>query len=548
MAELITYQNRRKMPAGTSGLPLSRWDIYDIVEPQKAAAELGENIANVSLDILEKRKREKKLIEEKFKQAKDLTDVNAGTTAMRTFMISMQDKYLVDPDYGTMLDRWDKETKTTRDKILKSNKTISGEARMELEQHLDSIILDFKDNITRISRNKQQEDGLDKFDAEIMSLLQTASLNADDPQWLEKHKEKINKEIDAAALAGYINDPLKRKAEVTKLLDQYNIDRLLNIDLSMAAEEVDKSKTLEPDEKNNYRDRIRTKQNQLIKKAEELLEIKREQDRDKLSDALVEGTLDYPMIESTSLKEKEQFTWYERYKNSIKETETDGEIYDSLDDEIMTFHKGTGNRNTILEKLRKSRFDDLTLSETDYRNLKKRLDSDVLKDPSSARLFTALNDLKTAHAILDVKEIKALEETGNYAEDFEKAETAKWINLTNKLEKWLEDNPKSTLKEKEEFFTSLTKQEKHEIKKSLASRIWSGYLGLSGPALIYKTMKPIVEKTETRKPIRPNIEYRKFQDWWKSSPLENQKKIREALNNGWTWKQIWDAQNASSKP
>jgi len=145
----------------------------------------------------------------------------------------------------------------------------------------------------------------------------------------------------------------------------------------------------------DYSDIVRsaeTERDRNIAQTKEELEIRREEDRDVIGEAIHSGVVPegyasmYDLINRSTLDEDEQHQKLQWAHNEAERKAKgadiirDDDVYDKLDDRIIDYHLGIETKPAILSDLREARFgDEPTITQKDYEDLKSNLQTEVTK-------------------------------------------------------------------------------------------------------------------------------------------------------------------------
>jgi len=248
-------------------------------------------------------------------------------------------------------------------------------------------------------------------------------------------------------------------------------------------EESAKYKQYAIDDRERY---ARTQSALTEQKAEEELELQREEDRDKISKLIRSGEQADSAIESSNLDEKEQFSWFERQRMAIERRakgepiETDQRAKGAL--ETMAYRiDDSGKIKDFREALNKARYDDYTIDEGTYDELyslsERKFDAhrdsemaermmsftkQLLTIPSKdTEGFTALIKGKSDEEILEINEHRQLE-----SDNLDRCRAA--------IRQWLTENPEADaveIRKQGKIFEALYKKTPQQLKQDQVDRI-----------------------------------------------------------------------------
>ena len=261
-----------------------------------------------------------------------------------------------------------------------------------------------------------------------------------------KDKLKANaQEVDflllqKAKASGDANDFLK-----------YNISVIGNLDLGDVYTATEAERLL---------DNARSERELIQKRAEiandEALEVRQEADRDELGKALFAGSIDYTMIDNSSLEEKEQEQWRVRMNAEVARKAagtvivTDEQVRADLRTAALNIMRGADTKQRVFAAINEARFgEEPTIDDSAYRELT-ALAETKLEKAQGDFLTEAHRDGQEQLVDLTSETQLALIVAGRMTQlQAERHKVQLWWadRYDNEMEQWVQDNPDKNKRE-----------------------------------------------------------------------------------------------------
>jgi len=355
---------RKVMPSGRVGDVPVPYDIADTgagIEAQ-GTANLGKGISDLGEALY------------KIGQVEGVSqaDTARGQANARMKQLEADLKYNNDPDtYRDELDKAMTDISTYAPKNKFGAKLFGDFVKSEREGWSSGV------NILQLRKRKELIEGAYIADYEVA--IQSRNVdeairlteNARDVTGVISVKEATNAIIEAPILVakGQIQDSLN---DADKAMSEGNF---IAASISVAKAELmaNKATELPADIERNIRNRINSAKASMKKLGNDALEKQQEADRDALNDALNAGTINYDMIDGTSLDEKEQRQYWQWAKAEADRAgrgagiETNPQIRNELHRDIMGILQGSKTRREVIQSAMDARYGkNPTLSQPDY--------------------------------------------------------------------------------------------------------------------------------------------------------------------------------------
>ncbi|KKM98213.1 hypothetical protein LCGC14_1160200 [marine sediment metagenome] len=189
---------------------------------------------------------------------------------------------------------------------------------------------------------------------------------------------------------------------------------------------------------------------------EEALEIQQEADRDKLGKALNDGSIDYTMIDNSSVPEAEQEQWRVRMNTEVERKArgevivTNEQVRANLRSRAVNIWRGADTKANVLALLNEARFGESpTIDDAAYKELSTLVETKLEKVQADF-LAEAHRDGQEQLVDLGVDEFAFLRGEGKLTDSqIERRKIQLWWadRFDNEMEQWVQDNPDKNKRE-----------------------------------------------------------------------------------------------------